>query len=412
MPESEAMPVFEPTLENADFFFFFRVNSGLRSSSGSGSEETEEGDTVITTTTGQGIDYVPIPGDAETSGSEGGSTTTESDSNKRDCEESDCPSDKILRTGLKVSETEVDKSVVCCRNKLCVDWTEEECKSNGRIIKPGRDRLGTSMDDCCIEDTTSYQKWCIGDSTKMDGTNKKTRSPPPFWGKNEPRHTAAGQNSANCSNLGLPLTTAKRQCEQICDDISNCHSFWLSDQGRCCPKRDYDDKAFDGGGYEIYDKHDSGGDFYIKASGVPEDKRTLHGKVVGVDEDYCPFRYISIYGIESTGMHIMPNTISSNNCRGPGGKTPSGKTIGNSNNSKGAIVSYCSDFCDETEDCVGFWAYLAGENMGRCCLKSNHGDNSEARLKKILYGGHFIKVEDGIPGGITGRPSNENIFGL
>ena len=104
---------------------------------------------------------------------------------------------------------------------------------------------------------------------------------------------------------------------------------------------------------------------------VPENMRyqTIDGqvKIAGIDEEYCPFKYTSIYGVSNWGngrnqyggVHEKDdaNTGGQIKCYGPGG-THHGVKLMTKANSMLPVVNACSRLCDAVSGCEAFWADL------------------------------------------------------
>ena len=190
--------------------------------------------------------------------------------------------------------------------------------------------------------------------------------------------------------------------------------------------------------YELNNKDDSSVDssaayeFFIKSTMVPENMRyqTIDGqvKIAGIDEEYCPFKYTSIYGVSNWGngrnqyggVHEKDdaNTGGQIKCYGPGG-THHGVKLMTKANSMLPVVNACSRLCDAVSGCEAFWADLPThqtrgtyhERTGRCCLKgkktftnantrlylkhSNNANGNGAWNREQIRGAYFVKVKNG-----------------
>ena len=349
------------------------------------------------------------------------------------CDASLCTGDKTLRNSTKRGTT-VEK---CCRDKSCqIDWNPdmggdpEQCNADGMVwdddYTNGRD--GKTNAECCKADTTSYSKWCVQPvAYRADGTKEKTSSPSPWFGGFGDVHwkkRVAG--TQDTWNFGSNKEVAFSQCKNKCDQTSDCHAIYLNANGRCRLQ-----KAAEGidqlhSGYEKFNQngdgreHPASGEFYIKSTFVPEGsrKQTINGelKIAGIDEEFCPLKYASIYGSDNwdaghhPGMHINPNKLHNsgkNGCFGPGG-THHGVTLMTNKNSPEPIVRRCSELCDKFDDCGGFWAYTNGANQGMCCLKNEltADEAPSSYLTKHTTGAYFVRNKDGVMGN---RPSRVSI---
>ena len=395
---------------------------------------------------GESTSNITIPGDEsnDVSSSSGGLTsappppgeyTPVKSYNERNpiCDASLCTGDKTLKKSTKRGTTVEE----CCRDKACeIDWNPdmggdpEQCKSDGMVwdddYTKGRD--GKTNAECCKDDTTSYSKWCVQNvAYRADGTKEKTSSPSPWFGGYGDLHwknRVAG--TQNTWNFGSNKDVAFSQCKNKCDETSDCHAIYLNANGQCRLQ-----KAVTGldqlhSGYEKFNQtgdgreHAKSGEFYIKSTFVPlsERKQTINGelKIAGIDEDYCPLKYSSIYGHGNwdaghhPGMHIYPNLLhtsaTSSGCFGPGG-THHGVTLMTSKNSPEPIVRRCSELCDKFDDCGGFWVYTSGTAAGKCCLKGNLTDSSgpSSYLIKNTGGAYFVRNKGGVMGNRPSRMS-------
>ena len=405
--------------------------------------------TTTTTGTGSGVPPSGAAVDAEyaTAPVESGTTA---------CAATLCTGSKVMRTkpdgGVRMGTT-VD---ICCRDKACqIDWDPamggdpEKCREQGMVfnedyVADGK-ATGKTNDECCKVDTTSYSKWCVQEvAHKLDGTKEKTPSPFPWYGGYVGSHADAIAGKAGGADVhwarrvagsvksyqfGGDPAIALRRCKGKCDDTSNCQAIHLETDGTCRLQKASAGDAVDGllAGYEKNNilgtglDHPKSGEFYIKSGFVPADRRTSGPtgakKIAGVDEDYCPLKYTSIYGNGNwdsgnhPGMHMYPNVIhnsKTNGCYGAG-TTHEGVTLMGANNSPEPIVRRCSELCEKFDDCGGFWAYTSGTAAGKCCLK-NEVTATAAAASTLARAGtndgaYFVRNKDGVMGN---RPSRLN----
>ena len=442
--------------------------SGGGSGSGGGNDD---GSGTQSTTGPGGFDDIPPSGQHVTD--EYASAPEESGTTP--CAASLCTGSKVIRTkpgGTPRMGTTAD---ICCRDKACqIDWdpasggNPQQCKEVGMVFNSDYTdangvysqalRSGKTNTECCKEDTTSYSKWCVQEvAYKADGTTEKTASPFPWWGGNAETHWRAKiAGSPNSHSLGSDPVIALRLCKEKCDEVDDCEAIHLETDGTCRLQKAIVDRSsltgvnrFDEltAGYEKYSKggdgmvHPKSGAFYIKSGFVPEGRKTSGPigakKVAGVDEDYCPLKYTSIYGAgnldggEHAGHNVDPNILlpaltpeqvaagaqrPANACfagatAAGGGQWKGGDgtvvTLLGPTNSPEPIIRRCGELCDTYDTCGGFFTDYVGGG-GRCCLK---GDLTARRaptssLIKDPRGASFIRVRDGVMGN---RPSRKNV---
>ena len=374
--------------------------------------------TTVRSNTG-GLDSAPQPSSRE--------YTPIVSSRKPFCEASICTGEKVLRSSTRRGDT-IDE---CCRDKSCqIDWNPdrggdpEQCTPLGMVFDEeytkGRD--GKTNEECCKEDTTSYSKWCVQEvAYKADGTTEKTKSPNPDSGGDRDLMPGGGDNRTKADyrnskiaggtrlfNYGTDKETALSRCKNKCDSISECHGFWLENNGNCYPRKALNENEL----YSGYEKNMSneedmpaqGGEFYIKSTFVPSHlrKQTINGelKVAGIDEEFCPLNYISIYGSEKwsggySNKHVMPNKVegsfrSSNGstCFGPGG-TKNGVQLYSYVNSHVPIINSCSKLCNKYDDCGGFWVdYTNDDRYARCHEETSEDRRERCNDNEISEDGH------------------------
>lgn len=416
------------------------VDSSLDSSSSSTGDSSSDMGSGVAGESSSGVDGLDDSGG--TTSSRGGLTgpppppapgeyTELASSAKPVCDPALCTGDKVLKSTTKKGST-IDE---CCRDKACeVDWNPdaggdpEQCRVDGMIFDediPNPD--GKTNAECCKKDTTSYSKWCVQDvAYKKDGSTEKTRSPAPWrggGGDHWKQNYRAGSKDWHKTD-GDPL----RNCKKECDKESDCHAFWLRDDGYCRLQKRMETTDGLHSGFEknndkgsgTYGDHKYSGDFYIKSTFVPDSLRVINGKIAGVDEEYCALNYTSVFGNEAwdtahldngghhEGKHIVP-VVSHRSCPGSAGcdrdcfapgATVQGVKLGTSSNSKEPMVNLCSQVCDKYDDCGGFFVVLNGPNAGRCCLKNAHtpSQGKDLYLTSNRGGSYFVRVNDGVMG--------------
>ena len=342
------------------------------------------------------------------------------------CDPALCAGDKVLK-GTNKKGTTIDE---CCRDKACeVDWDPdaggdpEQCRADGMIFDediPNPD--GKTNAECCKEDTTSYSKWCVQEvAYKADGTTEKTKSPNPDSGSARDLMPSGGDGRGKTDRIvskiaggtrlfefGSNKAIALRDCKKKCDSISECHGFWLQNNGRCFPRKALNANELTTG-YEknmVHEENipDAGGEFYIKSTFVPSNlrKQTINGeiKVAGIDEEFCPLNYISIYGSEKwgagyTNKHVMPNKVegsfkasNGSTCFGPGG-TKDGVQLSSYVNSNVPIFNSCSKLCNKYDDCGGFWVdYTTDDRYARCHEETTGHRKERCEDGEIMEDGH------------------------
>ena len=365
----------------------------------------------------------------------------------------------------------------------------DPCRQFGMQYNKNSQWDGNSKEKCCIVDTTSYSKWCVqGVARKPNGTFEKTRSPIPYsgghgflplaysgtphkksWGRahwdgihSNQHKWVDGKVNYDVADVpdwthhklrpsikngktewsavgGYYFTGTKasnlNKCKNKCNEYDDCGGFFLTKKGGCFLKKPRPEGYFQAA-YELNNEHDSSveGDpaheFYIKSTMVPENMRyqTIDGKVkiAGIDEEYCPFKYTSIYGVsnwggrnEYGGVHEKDAPHGGNiKCYGPGG-THHGVKLMTKNNSTFPVVNACSKLCDAVSGCEAFWAYFpthkksggSHEATGKCCLKGKKNFNTDntklSRMHSLsrtgvdadaqygTRGAYFVKVNNG-----------------
>jgi|TARA_B110000971_G_C20024564_1_gene508116 hypothetical protein len=351
------------------------------------------------------------------------------------CSSTLCTGDKVLRSTTKKGTTED----VCCRDKSCqIDWNPdyggdpEQCKNDGMVFDEeytnGTD--GKTNAECCKEDTTSYSKWCVQKAAyKPDGTKVLTKSPSPWRGGRIGAVTdidafylmsQAGTTTWHSVSTG---DVGVEECKVKCDEEPECHGFWFEKNNGGCNLRKklgdgHTDEDYDlSVGFEInsdQDNHLHAGEMYIKSTMLSHAKRkqTIDGeiKLAGVDKEFCPFKFVSIYGNNSwhSNAHIgmtvtMPGETKRTTCEGPAGTLLNGVKLMTDVNSRVPQVTACSQACEADATCGGFWAYNGGTGGGRCCLKNyavtmdtiTTDNMKNSHLKAAHNGATFIKVDDG-----------------
>ena len=342
------------------------------------------------------------------------------------CDPALCAGDKVLK-GTNKKGTTIDE---CCRDKACeVDWDPdaggdpEQCRADGMIFDediPNPD--GKTNAECCKEDTTSYSKWCVQEvAYKADGTTEKTKSPNPDSGSARDLMPSGGDGRGKTDRIvskiaggtrlfefGSNKAIALRDCKKKCDSISECHGFWLQNNGRCFPRKALNANELTTG-YEknmVHEENipDAGGEFYIKSTFVPSNlrKQTINGeiKVAGIDEEFCPLNYISIYGSEKwgggyTNKHVMPNKVEGSfkdstgaTCFGPGG-TKNEVQLSSFTDSNVDILNSCSKLCNKYDDCGGFWVdYTTDDRYARCHEETTGHRKERCEDGEIMEDGH------------------------
>lgn len=396
-----------------------------------------------------------------------GEEETVKDESSQLCKASLCNGGKVLISNTIKGDTE-DK---CCRDKYCSeDWDpgknpSDPCRQFGMKYNKNSQWNGNSKEQCCEVDTTSYSKWCVQRvARKPDGTFEKTRSPIPYKGGHgfHPRayrgtphkklgfvkyvvadvadweHHTARSSTKNGKKVASALdgyqfsgTKASNlnNCKNKCDEYEDCGGFLLTKMGKCFLKKPLTQGDLFAA-YELNNKDDSSDEnapaheFYIKSTMVPENMRyqTINGqvKIAGIDEEYCPFDYTSIYGVGNWhdnkhfygGAHEKDDTNTNIKCYGPGGKHH-GVTLMTKKNSTLPIVKQCSKLCDAVSGCEGFWADLPSyqinnanfKRIGRCCLKGKKTfTTANTKLRRYYsdslngnqpLGSYFVKVKNG-----------------
>ena len=416
----------------------------------------------------------------------------------------------ISSTAKGNTEDKCCRDKFCSEDWDPVKNPSDPCRQFGMQYNRDSQWNGNSKEQCCKVDTTSYSKWCVQRvARKPDGTFEKTRSPIPYkgghgfnpyahngtphkkswarahwdgypdnehnwkdgvigyvvgdvadWEHHNGRPSRKGGKTEWSAQGGYQFTGTKEsnlnKCKNKCNEYDDCGGFFLTKEGGCFLKKPL---TMDGlrAAYELNNEEDSSVDssdaheFYINSKMVPENMRhqTIDGqiKIAGIDEEYCPFKYTSIYGVSNWGpsrnkyggVHEYQAPGGGNlKCYGPGGKHHGVSLM--TKNSTLPIVHACSQLCDAVSGCEAFWAYLPTHyvasaalqkygwtqgvddynNTGKCCLKGKKTFTSantklERKHSKSIKGhwpmnpstrgAYFVKVKNGKMGVRSWRKS-------